>query len=221
MTSSMFHEHRARASLRKSERPPRLQAVDDRHQPGSHLFASNLREHRELFDALESLRPIVEATGMVLARCLERGNKIMLCGNGGSAADCQHIAAELTGRLSQERAPLAAMALTVDSSALTCIANDYGFGDVFQRQVRALGQSGDCLVAISASGRSENVLRAVEAAREIGIVSIALTGETGLLASSCDHAVAVPSTCTERLQEAHIFVGHTWCGLIEEGLGLR
>jgi D-sedoheptulose 7-phosphate isomerase len=185
------------------------------------LFERNLQEHRQLFDELSALREAVDASAATLTACLRGGGKILLCGNGGSAADCQHIAAELTGRFHTERTPLAALALTTDSSALTCIGNDYGYEEVFARQLRALGRPGDCLVAISTSGRSENVLRAVEVATELDLKTIALTGgDGGPLALGCEHALVMPSSVTARIQEAHIFIGHTWCGLIEEGLGV-
>ena len=187
----------------------------------SHLFQSNLAEHLALFQQLASIQDQVESTGRVLTDCLRAGGKVMLCGNGGSAADSQHIAAELTGRFIHDRAPLAGLALSTDSSALTCIGNDYGFADVFDRQVRGLGRAGDCLVAISTSGNSENVMRAVESANAMGIVSVGLLGrDGGKLASLCKHSVIVPSTTTARIQEAHIFIGHTWCGLIEQALAL-
>jgi len=185
------------------------------------LFERNWAEHQLVFGLLARLRDVVEETAGVLADCLAGGHKIMLCGNGGSAADCQHIAAELTGRFIGDRAPLAALALTTDTSALTCIANDYQFADVFARQVQGLGQAGDCLVCISTSGNSKNIVNAANAAIGMGIRAIALTGQGGILAHLCDHAVAVPSGVTARIQEAHIFIGHTWCGLIEQNLADR
>ena len=145
----------------------------------------------------------------------------MLCGNGGSAADSQHFAAELTGRFVKDRRPLAALALSTDTSALTCIANDYSFDDVFSRQVMGLGRSGDCLLAISTSGNSRNVLRAAEVARATGIGVIGLLGrDGGALRPLCDVAIVVPSATTARIQEAHAFIGHSLCALVEEGLGL-
>lgn len=185
------------------------------------LFSRNLCEHLAVMEALEVLQQPVEDTAALLARCLADGGKLMLCGNGGSAADCQHIAAELTGRFLHERRPLPAIALTTDTSALTCIGNDYGFADIFARQVQALGRRGDCLVAISTSGRSDNVLKAVDAARTQGMHTVALSGrDGGSIAQACEHAVVVPCDTTARIQEAHIFIGHTWCGLIEQALGL-
>ena len=185
------------------------------------LFERNWAEHQLVFGLVAGLRDAVEAAGLALADCLASGGKILLCGNGGSAADCQHIAAELTGRFLNDRAPLAALALTTDTSALTCIANDYDFAEVFARQVKALGRSGDCLVCISTSGNSRNVVMAASAAIDRGIGTVALTGQGGVLSHLCDHAVVVPSTVTARIQEAHIFIGHTWCGLIEQNLGSR
>ncbi len=187
----------------------------------THLFTTSLAEHRALFDALQSSQPAVERIAARLARCLEGGGKIMLCGNGGSAADSQHIAAELSGRLVDDRRPLAGLALSTDSSALTCIGNDYGFDAIFERQVQALGRADDVLVLISTSGNSANLLRAAAAARERGVVTIGLLGrDGGGLLALCDDALVVPSQTTARIQEAHIFIAHCWCGLIERALGL-
>ena len=145
----------------------------------------------------------------------------MFCGNGGSAADSQHLAAEFTGRFTAERKPLAALALTTDSSALTCIGNDYSFDDVFSRQLAALGKSGDTLVAISTSGNSANVVKAVQVAKEMGIYTIGMLGKDGgKLSSLCHLNLLVPSTNTARIQEAHILIGHILCGAVERSLGL-
>ncbi|MED5618588.1 D-sedoheptulose-7-phosphate isomerase [Ideonella sp. BN130291] len=180
-----------------------------------------LAEHFSTFHALAALQPQVEQVAGVLADALRSGGKVMLCGNGGSASDSQHIAAELTGRFVKDRAPLAGLALTTDTSALTSIGNDYDFGAVFERQVRGLGRAGDCLIGLSTSGNSENVIRAVEAAHALGITTIGLLGrDGGRLAALCRHAVVVPSNTTARIQEAHIFVGHLWCQLIEQRLGV-
>jgi D-sedoheptulose 7-phosphate isomerase len=185
-------------------------------------LSRSLQAHVELFRKLEALSGSVEKAADLMAEALGSGHKLMLCGNGGSAADSQHIAAELTGRFLKDRRPLAAIALSTDTSALTAIANDHGFEEVFQRQVRALGRRGDCLLAISTSGNSPNVVRAAEAARQAGIHAIGLLGRGGgQLLGRCDLAIVVPSDDTARIQEAHIFLGHTFCELIEEKLHLR
>jgi D-sedoheptulose 7-phosphate isomerase len=184
-------------------------------------FLRNLAEHRALMDALPALDEAVCAAGRALAAVLASGGKLMFCGNGGSAADSQHLASELTGRFVNDRRPLAGLALNTDSSALTCIGNDYAFDEVFARQVRGLGRAGDGLVAISTSGNSRNVLRAVAAAREAGIYTLGLLGrDGGQLRQTCDAAIVVPHQVTARIQEAHILIGHTLCGLIEDELGI-
>ncbi len=183
------------------------------------LFLTNLNEHVALCSRLHLLDGPVTAAAKLIADALTGGGKLMLCGNGGSAADSQHIAAEFTGRFIEDRRPLAAMSLTTDTSALTCISNDYSFADVFVRQVRGLGRAGDCLIGISTSGNSENVVRAVDACRAMGIRSIGLLGrDGGRLAALCDLSIVVPSAVTARIQEAHILIGHTLCGLVEQQL---
>jgi len=143
----------------------------------------------------------------------------MFCGNGGSAADSQHLAAELQGRFLRERAPLAALALTANASALTAIGNDYGFDEVFERQLRGLAKSGDVLIGISTSGNSKNVLRALTAAKSMGLYTVGLTGESGAaMVNCCDAIVRVPSKHTARIQEMHIGVGHVICQIIEDAL---
>jgi D-sedoheptulose 7-phosphate isomerase len=187
----------------------------------SSLFLHNLEAHLALFSTLQALEPAVRGAAEQVASCLRSGGKLMLCGNGGSAADSQHIAAEFTGRFIHDRRPLAAMALSTDTSALTCIANDYSFEEVFARQVEALGRTGDCLLAISTSGNSPNVVRAAEVAKRAGMAVIGLLGrDGGRLASMCDLPIIVPENSTARIQEAHIFIGHTICGLTEQALGL-
>ena len=185
------------------------------------IFAANLLEHQALFEQLAPLADEVARAGALMAETLSAGRKLLLCGNGGSAADSQHIAAELTGRFVRDRRALAAVALTTDTSALTSIANDYSFDEVFARQVMGLGTRGDCLLAISTSGHSRNVVRAVEAARAAGMRVIGLLGrDGGALRSQCDIPIVVPSESTARIQEAHGFIGHTLCGLIESALDL-
>lgn len=173
---------------------------------------------------MESLAPLaapIERAGSLIAAALRGGRKLMLCGNGGSAADSQHIAAELAGRFVNDRRPLAAVALSTDTSTMTCIANDYTFDEVFSRQVMGLGVRGDCLLAISTSGRSRNVIRAAEAAKPAGVQVIGLLGKGGgPLRDLCDVPLVVPADTTARIQEAHIFIGHVLCAFVEEALGL-
>jgi len=169
----------------------------------------------------ETLPEHIVKAGQAMAQALRSGRKVLSCGNGGSAADSQHLASEFTGRFIKDRRPLAALSLTTDSSALTCIANDYSFDDVFYRQVLGLGVKHDCLVAISTSGNSRNVIRAAEAARAGGIHTIGMLGrDGGALRDLCDVPIVVPSMSTARIQEAHSFIGHTLCGLVEQALGV-
>jgi D-sedoheptulose 7-phosphate isomerase len=170
--------------------------------------------------ATSCLEAILAAAGLI-ARSLAQGGKLMLCGNGGSAADCQHLAAELVGQMNgRQRPALAALALTTDTSALTAVGNDFGYEMVFQRQVEALGRPGDVLIAISTSGRSPNVLLAVSAAARMGLRTVGFTGDGGgPLSDLTDIAVRVPSANTQRIQEAHIAIGHVICYLVERMLG--
>ncbi len=159
----------------------------------------------------------VLAQAQDLAERLRRGCKVLVCGNGGSAADAQHFAAELTGRYLKERRALAAIALTTDTSALTAIGNDYSYDYIFARQVEALGRPGDVLVGISTSGNSGNVIAAVEAARSLGVKTIGILGrDGGRLASLVDDALIVPSKVTARIQEVHEMVFHFWCEALDE-----
>jgi D-sedoheptulose 7-phosphate isomerase len=185
------------------------------------LFVENLRQHISLFSGLEKLNGAVVQACAMITKSLSNGGKLLLCGNGGSAADCQHIAAEFTGRFIKDRPPISAVSLTTDTSALTCIGNDYSFNEIFSRQVLALGRSGDVLLAISTSGNSQNVLTAIEAAHALGIQSIGLLGHDGGKAlHMCTHSIVVPSDVTARIQEAHILIGHTICGMVEKEMGL-
>lgn len=180
-------------------------------------ITDSLSEHLELFSSfsIETVEMIRDA-GRELCSALARGGKVLVCGNGGSAADAQHFAAELVGRFEDERKGFPAIALTTDTSALTAITNDYSFDRVFARQVEALGRDGDVLVGISTSGNSPNVLAAAMAARNLKMRTIALTGAGGKkLASLCDRAVMIPSTRTARIQEAHLTVIHLWCEIVD------
>jgi D-sedoheptulose 7-phosphate isomerase len=150
---------------------------------------------------------------------LTQGRKVIFCGNGGSAADAQHLAAELMGRFLFDRDPMAAVSLTVDTSALTAIGNDYGFADVFSRQLRGIGVAGDVILGMSTSGNSENVVRAFEAAHSMGITTIGLTGAGGgKMAALSDILIAVPHRQTNHIQEAHIAIGHMICAMVEDNL---
>lgn len=161
----------------------------------------------------------IATVAQLLVTAFREGHKVLLFGNGGSATDAAHIAAEFVGRYKRERKPLPAIALATDIAAITCIANDYGFDELFARQVRAHGQKGDIAIAISTSGNSPNVLKGAAAARECGMTTIAWTGGTGgKLAALVDYPFVVPSAVTARIQESHITLGHVLCELVEEQL---
>jgi len=181
---------------------------------------SGLLEHVEVFQRLlEELSEPIESTGHLIRETFERGNKILLFGNGGSAADAQHIAAEFVGRYERERRALPAIALTTDSSALTALGNDYGFERVYARQIDALACDGDLLIAISTSGSSPNVLSGVMTGRSKGCKIVGMTGSKGKkLASLCDAVIMVPSERTARIQECHIAIAHFWCEMLDANL---
>jgi len=182
------------------------------------LLTDSLQEHLETLQTLlRSNINDIEQSGRMICDALIAGKKVLLCGNGGSAADAQHIAAELVGCYEKQRRSWPAIALTTDTSALTAVSNDLGYEQVFARQLAGLAQPGDILIAISTSGRSKNVLKAVERARELGCRTIALTGASSdPLGSMCDFTVAVPSNRTSRIQEAHITIGHLWCEMVDQ-----
>ena len=184
------------------------------------LLQRSLEEHLQVVqDTLQSQVSEIERAGALLCNTFRQGHKLLICGNGGSAADAQHIAAELVGRYERQRRAWPAIALTTDTSALTAISNDYGYEEIFVRQVEALAIADDVLLALSTSGTSANVLKAVRKARELGCKTIALTGASGEpLASLCDLAVVVPAARTARVQECHITIGHLWCELIDAEL---
>jgi D-sedoheptulose 7-phosphate isomerase len=161
----------------------------------------------------------VEAAAADLVAALRKGNKVLFCGNGGSAADAQHLAAELSGRFYFDRPPLYAEALHVNTSYVTAVANDYSYDEIFSRSVRGSGRAGDVLVALTTSGNSRNVLAAVEVAKGLSMSTIALTGETGgKLKGLAKHLINVPSRDTARIQESHILLGHALCEQVEESL---
>jgi len=183
----------------------------------THLALSREALERTAQDAglLKTAREIAD----VIAGALRAGNKLLIVGNGGSAADAQHIAAEIIGRYKQDRPAYAAIALTTDTSALTAIGNDYGFEQVFARQVEGLGRSGDVLLALSTSGRSPNILAALKSARQRGLITIGFTGAKGTaLAALCDHLAVAPSDDTAAIQQIHLTLAHGICGAIDQAL---
>lgn len=185
------------------------------------IIAARFRESAQLkLASVDALAPAIAHAGALLAACLHSGGKLLVCGNGGSAADAQHFSAELLGRYERERAGLPAIALHADTSTVTAVANDYGYEQVFARQVQALGRPADVLVAISTSGNSPGILRAVEAAQREGLGIMALTGRDGgalaPLLRSTDVEIRVPAQVTARIQEVHILVLHCLCELIDE-----
>jgi D-sedoheptulose 7-phosphate isomerase len=180
------------------------------------IFGTAIAEHLEVVRNVEAQQPVLESIARAMTATMRAGGKILWCGNGGSAGDSQHLAAELVGRFRRERRGMASLALTTDSSSLTSIANDYGYEAVFSRQVEALGAAGDLLVGISTSGNSQNVVAALEAARRQGLVTVAFTGKGGgRMAKLVDYLFAVASKETARIQEAHILAGHMLCDWIE------
>jgi D-sedoheptulose 7-phosphate isomerase len=181
------------------------------------VFARAIAEHLEVIGQIQSRQPDLESIAQAMSAALRRGGKVLWCGNGGSAADSQHLAAEMVGRFRRERRALPSIALTTDTSILTAVANDYGYEAVFARQVEALGNEGDLLVAMSTSGNSQNVICALTAARARGMVTVALTGAGGgRMATLADHLFAVESRDTARIQEAHILAGHMLCDWVEQ-----
>ena len=182
-----------------------------------HQIAAESIETKRAF--FESHAELVASAADLIIQSVKTGGKVLIFGNGGSAADAQHIAAELVNRLNYDRPPIAALALTTDTSILTSVGNDSSFDELFERQLRALGRPGDVALAISTSGNSSNVLRAVAAAAEIGIGTIALAGrDGGKLAGEVDVAIVVEARSTQRIQETHITIGHILCELVESAL---
>ena len=181
-----------------------------------------------LNDSFNNLQKVINDKGLILEietittkiiKAFKDGNKLLLCGNGGSASDAQHIAAELSGRFIKERKPLYAEALHVNSSYMTAVSNDYGFEYTYSRMLEAIGKKGDVLIALSTSGNSENVVNAVKMANSLEMLSVAMSGATGgKIKELCQHNIIIPSSNTARIQEAHIIVGHIFCQIIEEKL---
>ena len=181
-----------------------------------------------LNDSFNNLQKVISDKGLILEietittkiiKAFKDGNKLLLCGNGGSASDAQHIAAELSGRFIKERKPLYAEALHVNSSYMTAVSNDYGFEYTYSRMLEAIGEKGDVLIALSTSGNSENVVNATKMANSLGMLTVGMSGATGgKIKELCQHNIIIPSSNTARIQEAHIIVGHIFCQIIEEKL---
>jgi D-sedoheptulose 7-phosphate isomerase len=190
-------------------------------QPAGHpdvesVFQKAITAHQQVIESVRGQQNVLEAIARLMSTALRSGGKILWCGNGGSAADAQHLAAELVGRFRRERRSLPSIALTTDTSILTAVANDYGYENVFARQVQALGRPGDVLVGLSTSGNSKNVICAANTAKAEGLFTIAFTGQGGgRMAELADHLFAVSSSDTARIQETHILAGHMLCDWIE------
>jgi D-sedoheptulose 7-phosphate isomerase len=186
------------------------------------IIEKNFDEHYSTLELVnDKLDELIELVGKQLAVSLSNGGTLFWCGNGGSAADSQHLAAELVGRFKKNRRALRSVALTTDTSVLTCVANDYSYNDIFSRQIEALGRSGDVLVGISTSGNSHNVIQALKTAKEMGLVTIAMLGKDGGMTKKLvDHSLIIPSNSTARIQEMHILIGHILCEIIEKELQL-
>lgn len=183
------------------------------------VFEKAFAEHLGVIQAMRAQQAVLEHVAVEMTRAVIAGRKVLWCGNGGSAADSQHLAAEFIGRFRRERRGLPSIALTTDSSIITAVGNDYGYEHVFRRQVAALGQRGDVLIGISTSGNSRNVCLALEAAREIGAFTVAMTGAGGgVMATMADATVCVPSEDTARIQEGHILCGHMLCDWVEQSV---
>jgi D-sedoheptulose 7-phosphate isomerase len=187
------------------------------HSPST-VVQRRLEEHLQVVHGLAALSGAIAVVAEMIIRSIRSGGKVIVFGNGGSAADAQHMAAELVGRYSLERRALPAIALTTDTSNLTAVSNDYGYAEVFVRQIEALGRAGDVAIGITTSGRSENVLRALKGAHAAGLVTVCLTGQRGVAMGQVDVELRVPSSSTPRIQEAHITMLHCICELVEREL---
>jgi len=186
------------------------------------IIRKHLEEHQSVLATLESLAPQIETVAKHMIKALQNGKTIFWCGNGGSASDAQHLAAELVGRFVGDRKALKSISLNADSAVMTCIVNDYGYEHIFSRQVEGLGINGDVLVGITTSGNSENVLNAITVANQKQMTTISLLGKGGGKALSLvSEAIVIDSNTTARIQEMHIIIGHILCDLIEEGLNLK
>ncbi len=200
-----------------------LQSEAQRRSAGTYdpEILKGLREGMKLREStIESLSSSIRITAQVFVEALQQGHKVLVFGNGGSAADAQHFVGELLGRYYQNRQPLPAISLSADTSVGTCISNDFGFNEIFARQIQALAEPGDIAVGISTSGRSANILRAFEAAKKAGAATIALTGAAGLHDEDVDFELSVPSKSTARIQEEHTAILHCWCEAIDRAFAV-
>jgi len=185
-------------------------------------FAEHFRAHQQVvMDSASKLAPPAAAAGRAIVQSLERGGKVICFGNGGSAAQASHMAAELVGRFRLIRRPFAAISLAGDGGMMTCIGNDFGYPALFERQMQAFAEPNDVALGLTTSGKSENVIRALAVARVRGAVTIALTGAAGLTGPDADHILAVPSDDTAHVQEVHLMLLHTWCIAIDDALGVE
>jgi D-sedoheptulose 7-phosphate isomerase len=202
----------AKARNKDRKKKPSTPAISDVGTGTS--LADHFRAHEKVVRAsLVQVEDVAEAVGQALVQCLKGGGKVLAFGNGGSATQASHLAGELIGRFSKSRRSLPALALAADAGSVTCIANDFGYGALFERQVEALANKGDMVIGLTTSGKSENVLRGLTAARRRGAVTVALTGSAGLSSNEqpVDHVVRVPSTVTAHIQEVHLMLVHAWC----------
>lgn len=202
-----------------------MAAISSRHIPGAfktpgiYGISRALRDSVNALARLDEIADVIEQTATVICDALQAGRKVIVFGNGGSAAQAQHLAGELVGKYGPARRSLPCIALTADSGVVTCIANDFGYDNLFSRQLEAFAQAGDVVIGITTSGKSTNVLKALDAAHQLGAVTIAMTGAAGLVGGRATHVVAVPSDSTPRIQEAHAFIVHYWCERLEEEVG--
>ena len=186
------------------------------------LISKHIQEHNDALESISQLDESIEKVASKFISCLEKGGTIFWCGNGGSASDSQHLAGELVGRFVGNRKPLKSISLLTGGAEGSCISNDFGYDQIFSRQIEALGTKGDILVGITTSGNSKNVLNAFEAAKNKGVTTIGLLGKGGGLAKNLlDESIIISSNSTARVQEMHILIGHMICDLIEEGLNLK
>jgi D-sedoheptulose 7-phosphate isomerase len=182
-------------------------------------FGTHFRDHQKVInDCVASLQPASDAAAEALIACIARGGKILAFGNGGSATQASHLVEELIGRFKDTRRALPAISLVGDAGVITCIANDFGYGALFERQVQGLAVRGDAVVGITTSGKSENVLRGLKAAKEKNAITIALCGKNGLQGADADHVVAVPSDVGAHIQEVHLMLLHVWCTAIDAAI---